>query len=311
MNSAKCSMSASVTVRGPATTLSPIRSSASDLRNGCTPVGLLRRAGHPAAGDRAEHPRAGLHGGALHVVQHAAHAAHLLAAAGPAGAAVHQRRQRRAVPGRLARRRRRRAPAAGRATARAPSTTSRAKSASPVTTEPARLPWPRAASSMTSLRAAVAEHRADRAERLDLVRLGPVGVVAAQQHRRQERAALGVGADDVDLVRVAEHERAGRLQRLQRAAHLLALLQAGQRAHPRRLVGRVADDDLRQPRGHGLDDRVHAVGGHERAPDRGALLPGLDGHLGDQLLDVQVELRRARARRPGRGSSSSASRPRR
>ena len=37
MNSAKCSMSASVTRRGPATTVSPIRSSASDLRNGWPP----------------------------------------------------------------------------------------------------------------------------------------------------------------------------------------------------------------------------------------------------------------------------------
>ena len=42
-----------------------------------------------------------LHGGALHVVQDAADAAHLLAAAGAAGPAVHELRHRRAVAGRL------------------------------------------------------------------------------------------------------------------------------------------------------------------------------------------------------------------
>ena len=53
------------------------------------------------AGDGGQHPRAGLHRRALHVVQHAADAAHLLAAAGPPRAAVHQRGQRRSVPGGL------------------------------------------------------------------------------------------------------------------------------------------------------------------------------------------------------------------
>src|SRR5256885_4730341 len=42
-----------------------------------------------------------LHGGALHVVHHAADAAHLLAAAGAPGTPVHQVRQRRAVAGGL------------------------------------------------------------------------------------------------------------------------------------------------------------------------------------------------------------------
>ena len=60
-----------------------------------------RRATDPAAGHRGEHPRAGLDGGALHVVQHAADAAHLLAAAGPPRSAVHQHGQRRPVAGGL------------------------------------------------------------------------------------------------------------------------------------------------------------------------------------------------------------------
>src|SRR6185437_5540725 len=60
------------------------------------------RTSYPATRDRAEHLRTGLNGGALHVVQDAADAAHLLAAASPARPAVDERRQRRTVPGRLA-----------------------------------------------------------------------------------------------------------------------------------------------------------------------------------------------------------------
>ena len=50
---------------------------------------------------------------------------------------------------------------------------------------------------------------------------------------------------------------------------------------------------------------------HDRAADRRALLAGLDRHLGDDALDEQVELGVVDGRRRGRGSSSSASRPRR
>src|SRR4028118_859918 len=90
VNSAKCSMSSSVTARGPAVTESPMRSSASDLRNGGAPAsgrraprpgqGLADRVdavvgpagpGHPATPDGGEHVGRGLDGGALHVVQHA------------------------------------------------------------------------------------------------------------------------------------------------------------------------------------------------------------------------------------------------
>src|ERR1700761_1076059 len=62
---------------------------------------VARRALDPAAGGGPEHARAGLDRGALQVMEAAAHPAHLLPAAGPAGATVHQRRQRGAVAGRL------------------------------------------------------------------------------------------------------------------------------------------------------------------------------------------------------------------
>ena len=51
------------------------------------------------AGDGGEHGGRALHRGALQVVLHAADAAQLLAAAGAAGAAVDQDRERRAVAG--------------------------------------------------------------------------------------------------------------------------------------------------------------------------------------------------------------------
>ena len=119
-------------------------------------------------------------------------------------------------------------------------------SGSCVTTEPTRLPWPRAASSTASSSAVVGEHRADRAERLDVVRLAGAASSAAQQQRRQERAALGVGVDDVDAGRGRRtRPRPTPRSACDRLAHLLALVEAGQRAHPHRLVGRVADGDLR------------------------------------------------------------------
>ena len=169
--------------------MSPIRSSARLLRNGCTSsVGALR-AGRPAAGDRGHHVGRGLDRGALHVVQDAADAAELLAAAGAAGAAVHQHRQRRAVAGGLRRRRRGRGPGSGRATGATPSVTSRATSGSWVTSEPTRLPLPRAASSIASSTRVVGQHRADRAERLDVVRLDrALGRRAAARGRGTRRA---------------------------------------------------------------------------------------------------------------------------
>ena len=149
----------------------------------------------------------------------------------------------------------------------------------------------------------VADDRADRAERLHLMGLRAVGVVGLQQQRPHERAAFGAGPDDVHVVRVAGHDAARRQQGLDRTAHLFALLQAGQRAHPHAFGRRVAHHHLGQPVARRLRHLVGQRGRHEGPPDRGALLAGLDRHLGDQLPDVQVELRRAR---PGLGTEDGA-----
>ena len=62
--------------------------------------GIDRRAVRPAPGDGGEQPRRALHRRALHVMFDGAHAAEFFAAARAARAAMHETRQRRAVPGR-------------------------------------------------------------------------------------------------------------------------------------------------------------------------------------------------------------------
>ena len=198
-------------------------------------VGVPGRAGDPAAGHRAEHPRAGLDGGALHVVQHAADAAHLLAAARPPGAAVHEHGQRGPVAGRLGRV----VPVEHQDPAvpgRQPGHHVAGERRVGGDHRPGQAP-PAARRELDHVGGvAVADDRAHRAERLHLVRLGPGGVVAAQQQRGDERAPLGVGADHLHPVRVTEDQPPGRQQLADRAAHLGQLVAAGQRAHPHALA---------------------------------------------------------------------------
>ncbi len=135
----------------------------------------------------------------------------------------------------------------------------------------------------------VGHHGADRAERLHVVRLDRA-LRGAQQHGGEEGATLGVAVDEVDVVGVAEDDVRGRAQRLDRLADLLALAEARERTHADALVAGAADADLRQAGGDRLDDVVGDRGRHDRAPDRSALLAGLDRHLGHDALDEQVEL---------------------
>ena len=86
--------------------------------------------------------------------------------------------------------------------------------------------------------------------------------------------------------------RSGRRpQRLDRLADLLALVQARQGAHPDLVVAGVADGDLARRCGDGLDDGVRDRLRHDHPADGGALLARLDGHLGHDALDEEVELR--------------------
>ena len=82
-----------------------------------------------------------------------------------------------------------------------------------VASEPTRLPLAARRELDRLVERVVGEHRAHRAERLDVVRLdrpapGP------QQDRVEERAALGVAVDQLDAVGVAVHDLGGGAQRL-------------------------------------------------------------------------------------------------
>ena len=148
----------------------------------------------------------------------------------------------------------------------------------------------------------VADHRRDRAERLDLVHGVGIGVVEAQQNRRDE-GAVGRRTDGAVGVR---HERARPAcprptcaaageQRVDALLHLVALVEAGERAHRDALGARVAEHHaLLDARADGLGDGIHPLARHDHAADARALLAGLRRHLGDDGCDVRVELGRAR-----------------
>ena len=137
----------------------------------------------------------------------------------------------------------------------------------------------------------VGHHGGYRPEGLDLVdHAGLLRLVAQQQQRRQERAGLGIGALDLDLLRIAEHEVGLLAQLGDGLAHLVTLADAGQCAHRHALGRRVADDHLGQACLQRVDHRADLRARHEGTADRGALLAALGGHFLDHFLHVQIEL---------------------
>ena len=194
---------------------------------------VARRVGalDPAAGDGGEQARGALDRGALHVVLHAADAAHLLAAAGAAGAAVDEDRQRRAVAG-------------------------GGLGAQAVADQDAAVERGEAEDGLLRHRLVVGEDRGDEAalaatgerDRLVKVVVGHDGghgtegldvvdgglrqrVVGVEDDRIQEGALLGVAGGDADVVGVAGDDLGLLLQLADALAHLLALVEAGEGAH--------------------------------------------------------------------------------
>src|SRR5256886_8124002 len=133
----------------------------------------------------------------------------------------------------------------------------------------------------------IRQHGGHRAERLDLMRRRGVDVVATKQHRRQERALTGVGTRYVNRVRIAEGEPRAHGQLTDRGPYLVSLAKAGQGAHVGVRQARVAHHDAGKTGADRVGDGVGEPGGDERAPDGSAFLPCLDGHLGQELGDIQ------------------------
>ena len=117
--------------------------------------------------------------------------------------------------------------------------------------------------------------------------------VAAQQQRRREEGAVrprprrparsrSPAPKTTSLPRV-EHLRPARPRPAAAPAR-----RARPSARPRPTGRRRRR--LRQPLAQLRGDRVEVLARHDRAPDRGALLPGLHRHLARHLLDEQVEL---------------------
>jgi hypothetical protein len=126
----------------------------------------------------------------------------------------------------------------------------------------------------------VRHQRADRPERLDVVDdTVPARFVAAQQHRRQECTAPGVGSDDVDVLGIAVNDSRCAGELADPCPDFVALVEARERTHRHGLVLRIADDHARETLYESIADRIDQCRGDERAPDRRAFLPGLDGHL--------------------------------
>ena len=244
---------------------------------------------HPCEGPQDR--RGALDRGALQVVVDRPHAPELLPATGPAGTAVHQVRQWRAVPRRLGRavavQDQQPAVVGGGAEHHLPHEVR-------VVADHRGDQAPAAErQQLDDVRGAVVgQQRRDRSEGLDLVHRRRGRVVVPDEHGPQEGAALQPGQL---RVRVADDELPALAEPADRRTHVLALPPAHQRPHRRRAVAGVADDHLVQGLAQRSGHRLQVLPGHERPPDRGALLTCLGGHLAHDLAHEQLELRAAGA----------------
>nr|WP_173985543.1 MULTISPECIES: hypothetical protein [unclassified Streptomyces] len=127
-----------------------------------------------------------------------------------------------------------------------------------------------------------------RAEGLDLVGRGGVGVGADQQGV-QEGAPLGGGVDHAHLGRVAVDEAPGRGDGPHRPSYVLAQGETGDRAHPHALRGGVADGHPGEPGRDRVERGALVLAGYEDAADGGALPARLDRHLGHDLPYERTE----------------------
>jgi hypothetical protein len=221
-----------------------------------------------------------------------AQTAHLLTAAGPAGSAVDEVRQRRAVPGRL-------------------------RSVVAVEDEDATVPGGDPADEFGGELGIVGDHRTDQgtapaggqghgllgvgirddrghgSEGFDVMDgIGPW--VIGLQHGGRDIGAAVLGGQPVGLLATAGQQvgSAGE-DGVDGIEHVGPLPSGDDRAQPRGLLPRIPDPVGGQFRDDRLTDRLGMGLGNEGAADRGALLSGLDGHLLDDAGNEEVELLRS------------------
>ena len=125
-----------------------------------------------------------------------------------------------------------------------------------------------------------------------------VRIRKAQQHRLHEGAIRGGSGRSVATVHDRLVERtdddfaAGGDEFAHPAQYFALLLAADQCPHGDALGARVADHDARgDSLRRGADHIVDQFGRDDGAPDARALLPGLDGHFGDERLHERLEFR--------------------
>ena len=122
---------------------------------------------------------------------------------------------------------------------------------------------------------------------------GRTRLVAIEQHRIEEGPGDGIAGLDARIVRVAGDDFGIGGEIADARANLLALFEAGERAHAHGLVSRIADDGLAEARAQAFDQCVAVGMRGDDATDRRAFLAGLHRHLADDFLDEEVELFRA------------------
>ena len=253
---------------------------------------VLGRAGDILLGDRGDHRRRGLDRGALHVMLDAADAAHLLAAAGAAGAAVDQHRQRRAVAGRFG--------GVGAVDHQHPAVIGGgaldelARGVGRMGEQRQREAAHAAIGERDRVGHVLVGHdRRDRTERLDS--RGPrrcstdrrCAAASATGTRRRRSAARPCGSPAT--IRAPAASSSAIFART--SSRWLTLTSAPMRVSSARGSPTLVLASRSRQR---LLDRVEIVGRRHRAADGGAFLPRLDRHLGRDFLDEQVELGRAR-----------------
>ena len=108
----------------------------------------------------------------------------------------------------------------------------------------------------------------------------------------EERALRSISATHLEVA-VAIDSLCSRADPIGGSSHSTHLCAARERTHPHALDRRIADDGLREARTQRVDHLRFHPGGHDRATDRGALLPRLRRHLAHDLFDEEVELLRA------------------